>query len=63
MELLSLQLLKGYYVCVQLDKRPVRKNRLFGPSMTEKFLSAYSDKTQNDLRIWISQKIQIYIWK
>jgi hypothetical protein len=27
------------------------KNRLFGPSMTKKFPSAYSDYTWNDLRI------------
>jgi hypothetical protein len=40
MTLFSLQLLKGYYfrkkyVCVQLDQRPTRNNKLFGPSLTK----------------------------
>jgi hypothetical protein len=39
-ESFSLQLLKGYYfkkkyVCVQVDQRATRNDRLFGPSMTK----------------------------
>jgi hypothetical protein len=44
-------------VCVQLDQRPTRNNRLFGPSLTKKILSAYSDNMWNDLQIRISRQI------
>ncbi len=50
---------KVYTVCVQLDQRPTRNNQLFGPSLTKKILSAYSDNMRNDLRIWISRQIWI----
>jgi hypothetical protein len=54
-------LLKKKYACMQLDQRPTRNNQLFGPSLTKKFISSYSDNTRNDLQIRISRRIQIIL--
>ncbi len=55
------KLLQKMFVSVQLDPRLTRNYWLFGSSLTKKIPYAYSDNTQNDLRIWISQQIRIYI--
>jgi hypothetical protein len=52
--------LQKKYVCVQLNRRPTRNNLLFGPTLTKKFLSAYSDNMRNDLQIQIFRRIRIY---
>jgi hypothetical protein len=38
---------------VQLDQRPSRNKQLFSLSLTNKFLSAYSDHMRNDVQIQI----------